>query len=79
MLCKHKVMGSSPIGSTKKYAGIVQLVEHLPYKKKVTGSSPVICTISEYKSIGRRRDLGSRGCGFESYYSDEVMNFYKKV
>ena len=27
--------------STKKYGGLAQLGEHLPYKQRVTGSSPV--------------------------------------
>ena len=47
--------GSSPVASTKKgsnhqgfcliYGSIAQLGEHLPYKQRVTGSSPVVPTI----------------------------------
>ena len=36
-------MGSIPVGVTNS-GGIAQLGEHLPYKQRVTGSSPVVPT-----------------------------------
>ena len=33
--------GSIPLGVTIKFGSIAQLGEHLPYKQRVTGSSPV--------------------------------------
>ena len=32
--------------STKKYGGLAQLGEHLPYKQRVSGSSPLTSTIA---------------------------------
>jgi hypothetical protein len=40
VLCKHQVAGSSPVASTKYYAGIAQLVEHYLAKVDVEGSNP---------------------------------------
>ena len=36
--------GSIPLGVTIYYGSIAQLGEHLPYKQRVTGSSPVVPT-----------------------------------
>ena len=36
-----KVVGSSPIWVALKFGVLAQLGEHLPYKQRVTGSSPV--------------------------------------
>ena len=53
--------------STKKYGGLAQLGEHLPYKQRVSGSSPLASTIKivfeinyrrcRLSSIGRATDL----------------------
>lgn len=37
--------GSIPLGSSKFYAGLVQLVVHLLAKQKVIGSNPISCSI----------------------------------
>ena len=54
-----KVVGSSPIWVV--YGILAQLGEHLPYKQRVTGSSPVgpIVTnvLCRCGSIGRAADL----------------------
>ena len=44
VLHTDKVTGSNPV--TAIYADIAQLGEHLPYKQGVTGSRPVICTVT---------------------------------
>ncbi len=38
------------------YGSIAQLGEHLPYKQRVTGSSPVVPTICLCSSVGRAED-----------------------
>ena len=55
-----KVVGSSPIWVV--YGILAQLGEHLPYKQRVIGSSPIGPTFKEnlvrrYGSIGRAADL----------------------
>ena len=43
------IRGSSPLGVTIysfMYGSIAQLGEHLPYKQRVTGSIPVVPTIT---------------------------------
>ena len=42
-LAKVEVAGSSPV--IRSNGGLAQLGEHLPYKQRVTGSSPVPPTI----------------------------------
>ena len=49
-LAKVEVAGSSPVirsifSVTPKTGSLAQLGEHLPYKQRVTGSSPVASTI----------------------------------
>ena len=45
-----EVVGSSPIWVVFSYGILAQLGEHLPYKQRVTGSSPVGPTsIERYK------------------------------
>ena len=38
------IRGSIPLGVTIYFGRIAQLGEHLPYKQRVTGSSPVVPT-----------------------------------
>ena len=58
-LAKVEVAGSSPVirsiffGNTEN-GSLAQLGEHLPYKQRVTGSSPVASTMNGLKSIGFR-------------------------
>ena len=42
--CAVRRTSSSLVFRTTIYAGIAQLVEHSTDNRKVTGSSPVICT-----------------------------------
>ena len=61
-----KVVGSSPIWVVKIifYGILAQLGEHLPYKQRVTGSSPVGPIYNEYAVVAEladARDLKSRG------------------
>ena len=37
--------------AAKKHGGLAQLGEHLPYKQRVSGSSPLTSTILFYSSI----------------------------
>lgn len=56
------------------YAGVVELADTRDLKSLAvwhTGSIPVSSTISGCTPVGRRRDLGSRGRGFESHHSDQ--------
>ena len=62
-----EVEGSSPFWVVyKEYGIIAQLGEHLPYKQRVIGSSPIGPTICRRGGTGRRtglkilRDLYSR-------------------
>ena len=41
----------------KKHGGLAQLGEHLPYKQRVSGSSPLTSTMCRLSSIGRATDL----------------------
>ena len=41
----------------KNNGGLAQLGEHLPYKQRVSGSSPLSSTICRLSSIGRATDL----------------------
>ena len=42
-LAKVEVAGSSPV--IRSNGGLAQLGEHLPYKQRVIGSSPIVPTI----------------------------------
>ena len=44
---------------------IAQLGEHLPYKQRVTGSSPVVPTTRSGSSVGRMPACHAGGQGFE--------------
>lgn len=43
------------ISKEKRYAGLAQLVEHLPYKERVGGSIPSSCTICRSSLMDRQR------------------------
>ncbi len=64
------IRGSIPLGVTMYYGRIAQLGEHLPYKQRVTGSSPVVPTILyEYGLVAqlvRVPACHAGGRGFES-------------
>ena len=50
-------MGTQQEGA-KKIGGLAQLGEHLPYKQRVSGSSPLTSTMKcRLSSIGRATDL----------------------
>ena len=58
-----EVAGSSPAWVVQ-YGILAQLGEHLPYKQRVTGSSPVGPIYNEYAVVAEladARDLKSRG------------------
>ena len=66
-----KVTGSSPVPATKLYADVAQSVERILGKDKVTGSIPVISSISYfiYGGVAQlARAFGSypKGPGFKS-------------
>ncbi len=47
------VAGELPMASQRGHRGsIAQLGEHLPYKQRVTGSSPVVPTMWPGSSVG---------------------------
>ena len=46
---------------------IAQLGEHLPYKQRVTGSSPVVPTIGPVVQLVRTLACHARGRGFEPH------------
>ena len=58
-----EVVGSNPIRVVFiKFSGILaQLGEHLPYKQRVTGSSPVGPIHAAVAELADARDLKSRG------------------
>ena len=65
-----EVTGSSPVWVVLvivlqlRYGILAQLGEHLPYKQRVTGSSPVGPIYNEYAAVAEladARDLKSRG------------------
>ena len=45
---------------------IAQLGEHLPYKQRVIGSSPIVSTIGPVVQLVRTLACHARGQGFES-------------
>ena len=46
---------------------IAQLGEHLPYKQRVIGSSPIVSTIGLVVQLVRTLPCHGRGRGFESH------------
>ena len=53
-----EVVGSNPHPGRYNFGILAQLGEHLPYKQRVTGSSPVgPIKICRHGSIGRAADL----------------------
>ena len=54
-------------GKRDEYGSIAQLGEHLPYKQRVTGSSPVVPTrYGPVVQLVRTLACHARGQGFES-------------
>ena len=51
--------GSIPLGVTILYGSIAQLGEHLPYKQRVTGSSPVGPIHAAVAELADAQDLKS--------------------
>ena len=51
----------------KKCGGLAQLGEHLPYKQRVTGSSPVVPTIGPVVQLVRTLACHARGREFEPH------------
>ena len=67
----NTVVKSKPNGEAKQRDGsngsIAQLGEHLPYKQRVIGSSPIVPTISgPVVQLVRTLACHARGQGFES-------------
>ena len=46
----YDIISESPQGKT--HGSIAQLGEHLPYKQRVIGSSPIVSTIRPGSSVG---------------------------
>ena len=44
----------------QNHGRLAQLGEHLPYKQRVTGSSPVLSTKDEYRAKARQEQMGSK-------------------
>ena len=51
-----------------KYGDLAQLVEHLPYKQRVIGSSPIVPTICGNSSVGRALPCQGKCREFESRF-----------
>ena len=63
------------IGSSTGLGSIAQLGEHLPYKQRVTGSSPVVPTIiCGCSSSGRAPPCQGGGSGFEPRHPLQVKS-----
>ena len=63
---------STPVRQAKD-GSIAQLGEHLPYKQRVTGSSPVVPTIcGSVVQLVRTLACHARGRGFESLPSRQL-------
>ena len=65
-LAKVEVAGSSPV-IRSICGGLAQLGEHLPYKQRVTGSSPVVPTIGPVVQLVRTLACHARGREFEPH------------
>ena len=63
-------------GRTQGYGRLAQLGEHLPYKQRVIGSSPIVPTIPlltwALSSAGRASALQAEGHRFEPYSAHHV-------
>ena len=70
-LCCANIMlvaGELPLASQRGHRGsIAQLGEHLPYKQRVTGSSPVVPTNGLVVQLVRTLACHARGRGFEPH------------
>ena len=75
VLTKEKdcdIMSKSPQG--RQYGSIAQLGEHLPYKQRVIGSSPIVPTIfGPVVQLVRTLACHARGRGFESHPGRHFM------
>ena len=59
-----------------KRGGIAQLGEHLPYKQRVTGSSPVVPTkVGLVVQLVRTLACHARGRGFEPHPGRQIFAF----
>ena len=71
MVHTHGVEGSTPPLATldeyPSYGILAQLGEHLPYKQRVIGSSPIVSTIGLVVQLVRTLPCHGRGRGFESH------------
>ena len=73
--CRHGAVEKQKFRRRQNDGSLAQLGEHLPYKQRVTGSSPVVPTKRTYKvrSYGRVVQLvrtlacHARGRGFEPH------------
>ena len=54
-------------GKEKKDGSLAQLGEHLPYKQRVIGSSPIVSTSGLVVQLVRTLPCHGRGRGFESH------------
>lgn len=72
---KTAYKGSNPLPPAIN-TRLAQLVEHLPYKKEVTGPSPVartIAIIAPLAQLDRAADFESEGRRFESCMAHHIM------
>ena len=53
------------LGKSRAHGSIAQLGEHLPYKQRVTGSSPVVPTYGQVVQLVRMPACHAGGRGFE--------------
>ena len=65
-LAKVEVASSSLVGRSI-CGSLAQLGEHLPYKQRVIGSSPIVSTIGLVVQLVRTLPCHGRGRGFESH------------
>ena len=80
----NTVVKSKPNGEAKQCDGsngsIAQLGEHLPYKQRVIGSSPIVPTISgPVVQLVRTLACHARGQGFESPSGRHLLFLKEKV
>ena len=60
------IISKSPVQATEN-GSIAQLGEHLPYKQRVIGSSPIVSTNGPVVQLVRTLACHARGRGFESH------------